>query len=559
MSVVLDNPEILLQALMQEDSCIWAEQNKIKLLGGVIFNLDGCEYMGDIMRDKARWRAVMKGTQARITTAFMTESIHSLRYNKYPQGIIYYFPTEKDVEKFSKTYFGPLIAENPCIKKYLRNTNSVFVKKIGKTFLTLSGTSATVNIQGKKDSGSVRTTPADMVIRDERDLFDDDMADMTFDRLNNSDFKKEVDLGSPTIPDIGIHKVFCQSDQKFRMIKCGSCNGYTCIAEEFPGSIKFRKEDGRFAPYLACIKCGKEISPRDGEYVAKFPERYNPKYPMEGISGYHVSHFITPKCDLRIVMAKWEEVQNDTSKMGLFYNRFLGFPYIPIEDRLRQQDVFDCCGDDLMKSSSVIGTAMGADIMKTNRVVIAEKKGEEKAKIIHMARVSGFDALFDLCMKFNVKSGVVCLRPYEESFRKFQARCRAKGVKVFGSEYRDKQRNLLKTDEEGGVYSVSRTEMMDKTHSWIISGKLEIPRKCEEVKIFAKEVCNTAKVLEINELTGDRIYRYRPVGDKVEHYRHTLNYLLLALLNLHDFDIGLRPVLTEEGSSDYDPLTWGLT
>lgn len=552
----LDDPR-LKERMMVADSCYWAEQNRIKLLGGSVFSLDGCEYMSDIMRDEARHLAVMKGAQARITTLFMLRAIHALIHNLHPQGSIYYFPTEKAVEGFSKTRFGPLIEDNLCIRRYLKNTNSVSIKRVGKTFLSLLGAKATQNIQGKKDGTSVRSTPADEVIRDERDLFDDDMADMTFDRLMGSDFKLEVDLGTPTIPDVGIDKVFGESDQKFRMIKCHSCNSYTCIVDDFPNSIKYEKKDGQFEPYFACIKCGKRIFVVDGEYVAKFPDRYNPKYPKEGISGYHVSHFITPKCDLKLVMSKYEKALIDTSLMGAFYNKFLGFAYIPFEDRLRQQNVFDCCGDDLMKTSSVLGTAMGADIMKTNRIVIAEKKGKEKAKIIYMARVSGFDALYDLCVKFNVKSGVVCLRPYEESFRKFQAKMAKKKVKIFGSEYRDKQRNLLKTDEEGGVYSVSRTEMMDKTHSWIMSGKLEIPRKCEEVKVFAKEVCNTAKVLETNEITGDRIYRYRPVGDKKEHYRHTLNYLMLALLNLYEYDIGYTPVLVG-AESEYDILRWGL-
>lgn len=544
--------------LMHVDCVLWAVRNKIKLMGGTIFTLDGCEYMGDIMRDTARHIAVMKGAQARITTAFMLRMIHSLINGRQPQGGIYYFPKKEAVENFSKTRFGPLIADNPCIKKYLKRTNSVNIKQVGKAFISLLGASATTSIDGKKDSTSVRSTPADEVVRDERDLFEDAMAEMTEDRLLNSTLKKEVDLGTPTIPDFGIDKVFGESDQKFRMIKCHACNGYTCIAEEFPNSIKYEKVGDRHEPYFGCIKCGKKIDVAHGEYVARYPDRYNDKYPMEGISGYHVSHFITPNCDLTLVMAKWEKSLMDRSLMGLFYNKYLGFAYIAIEDRLRQQDVFGCCGDDIMKSSSSVGTAMAADIMKTNRVVIAEKKGEEKAKIIYMARLSGFDALFDLAIRFNVKSAVVCLRPYEESARKFQERCSRKSITVYLSEYRDKQKNLLKTDDESGVYVVARTEMMDRSHAWVTSGKLELPRRCEEVNVFAREVCNTAKVLETDERSGDRIYRYRPVGDKQEHYRHCLNYLLLALLNLHDYDMRPELVLASGEQDVYCPLTWGL-
>ena len=293
------NDPKLSEKMMQADMCYWAVRNKIQLLGGVTFTLDGCEYLADIMRDEARHIAVMKGAQARITTLFMLRAIHALIHNRHPQGSIYYFPNKIAVENFSKTRFGPLIVDNPCIKRYLKNTNSVNIKRVGTSFLRLLGATATFDIQGKKDSTSVRSEPADEVVRDERDLFDDDMADMTFDRLMGSDFKREVDLGTPTIPDLGIDKVFGESDQKYRMIKCRACNGYTCIAIEFPNSIKYARETAheKYEPYYGCIKCGKEIFVTDGEYVAKFPDRYNPERPDEGISGYHVSHFITPKCN----------------------------------------------------------------------------------------------------------------------------------------------------------------------------------------------------------------------------------------------------------------------
>ncbi len=553
--------EEIRENMMQANACFWACQNEIKLMGGTTFTLKGCEYMMDIMDDSARHIAVMKGTQARITTLFMLRAIHSLRYGKYSQGVIYYFHNKDSVEDFSKTRMGPLIAANPCIKKYLRSTNSVFVKKVGKAFLTLKGASATSVIEGKKDGGAVRSTPADEVIRDERDLFDEDMAKMTIDRLLNSDFKKEVDLGSPTIPDIGIHKVFNKSDQKFRMIKCLACSKYTCVAEEFPNSIKYKRDTSheRPLPYMACIKCGKEIFARDGEYVARYPDRYNPKYPDEGISGYHVSYFNTAKFDPSFLMARYEEALLDASEMGLFYNRFLGFPYIAIEDRLRPQDVFNCCGDEQMRTSSSIGTAMAADIMKTNRVIIAEKKNHG-AKIIYMARVSGFDALYDLVEKFNVRSACICLRPYEESFRKFQARCqqRKDAVTVYGVEYRDKMKQFKKVDEKEGIYVLHRTEAMDDSQTWIRSGKLEIPRKCEEVNVFAKECCNIAKTLVTNEKTGDRVYRYKEVGTGGEHYRHTVNYLKLALLNLRDYQINPELVLAGAQEDSYDILRHGL-
>jgi hypothetical protein len=55
---------------------------------------------------------------------------------------------------------------------------------------------------------------------------------------------------------------------------------------------------------------------------------------------------------------------------------------------------------------------------------------------------------------------------------------------------------------------------------------LILPRNCPEIKEFAIQVCNPAKVLEVNKKTKQTLYRYRGTDD---HYRHALNYFLLAV------------------------------
>ena len=528
--------------MCQADSCFWADRNGIRLIGGIPFTTKGYEYQSQIMRDPADEKVIMKCAQSGITTIFMLDAMHGMIHGQYPQGVIYYFPSKTAVEGFSKTRFGPLVDDNPAIRKYLKNTNSVSIKRVGNSFLSLLGASATVNIQGKQDGGAVRSTPADYVIRDERDLFSEAIVRMTKDRINNSKIGKEVDLGTPTIPDYGIAKVFNKSDQRHWMIPCSSCKEYTCIVEEFPNSIKYK--DGK--PYFACKKCSSEINPRDGQWVAKYPDRR--------VAGWLISHFITPNCKLEKVMDRWENDQQE-GKIGEFYNGILGLPYIPAENRLTHQDVFACCGQDVMRTEmSLRETAMGVDVGKRyHTITVAEKLSPERAKIIYTARVKGFDAVHDIAEKYNVKSAVVDRRPYEEEFERFQQN---EPYRVFGAEYKDKQNAFCKTDEKGGTYSLLRNQIFDKTHEWVKSGKLEIPRKCDEIDEFAKQVCNCAKTLEETE-QGDRVYRYVKLGD--DHYRSSLNYLWLALENLTHYQgmgaIGYQP---PGRTDDYNPLEWGL-
>lgn len=527
---------------MQADSVYWAVKNRVRLIGGTVFTLEGYEHIADVMRDEARQRAIMKGAQGGGTTLLMVDAIHGLVYGKYPQGVIYYFPTESSVEAFSKTRFTPMIDDNPVIKKYLKNTNSVSIKKVGNTFLSLLGAKSTHILQGeKRDSTSVRSTPADYILRDERDLFEDDMAEQTKQRILNSKIKKEVDLGTPTIPDFGISKCFNESDQKHWLVKCDSCNTFTDLGEDFPNCVKFKDKNA----YFACKKCGAVISPRNGQWVAKYPD-------IE-VSGYWIPHLLNANIDLNGVMKRYS--QNLTEgKIGEFYNSILGLPYIAAEDRLTQNDVFACCDGEVMATDCPVGTAMGVDIGKTFHVVIAKRLDNGSARIIYMARIGfddGWTALHDLANKFNVKSAVIDLRPYEDSFRVFQ---KGESYKVFGCEYRDKMRHFEKVDDKEGVYVVSRTEIFDKTHIWTKSRKLLIPRRCSEVEEFARQMCNTAKVLEENE-RGDRLYRYRKLGD--EHYRNAVNYLWLAVQNLYESDIYLQPHFIQK-EPEYNPLTYGL-
>jgi hypothetical protein len=246
----------------------------------------------------------------------------------------------------------------------------------------------------------------------------------------------------------------------------------------------------------------------------------------------------------------------------------LGIPYVSAEDALTLADVYACCGHEPMRTEMMIRpTAMGADIGKRyHTVVIGEKVSEKKSRIIYMCRVKGFDELYKLCKKYNVKSAVIDRRPYEESFEKFKERAEnlkqgvdGSGVTVYGAEYKDKQKNFVKTDEHIGTYSLSRTIMFDKTHNWVKSGLLEIPSRSREVEEYARQMCNCAKVLEEDEQTGDRIYRYQRTGDGEDHYRSATNYLYMALQVL-DYEQGMQAAGYGRGEShDWNPMAEFIT
>ena len=103
------------------------------------------------------------------------------------------------------------------------------------------------------------------------------------------------------------------------------------------------------------------------------------------------------------------------------------------------------------------------------------------------------------------------------------------------------------------------------------SSQLVLPRRSDELDIFAKQLCNIAKVLQEDQETGSREYRYRKLGE--DHYRHTLNYFYLAstktgiaeskeaafmrhLAELSEAANPYDPFTFKFGGNGYDPWKW---
>lgn len=501
--------------LQAVDAWYWAFFNKIRLEGNIIFAPKGHEFQVDIMRCLARHIAVMKAAQMTITTIFILRILHGLIYGKYPLGVIYYFPTTKSVEKFSKTRFNSLIGDNPCIRQYLRNTNSVSVKRVGRSNLSFEGGRATTDIQGKKDSTAVRSTPADVVIRDERDLFNDAMAEQTNQRTQHSKVQGEVDLGTPTIPDWGIHKIWEKSNQNQWFIKCRKCNEFTCLETEFPDCIHYKNDRA----FRACKKCGAEIYPCDGEWVPKYPSRYSKDEPERGICGFWPTQLISSYIDLNRMMERYNDP--DTNR-GEFYNAILGLPFIAAEDRLTLKDVYSCCTNDRMLMGHRGPCAMGIDNDKVKHIVIGYRDGK-KYIIVKVLRTSEKNDIHDLIRRFNVNQIVIDALPNQDSARELQTSYKGR---LFMCFYSTTQQSDVVWNLKDGIVKANRTEIFDETHRLVTGGMFELPEKSSEIEEFARQVCNTAKVLDEDEITGSQKYVYRKLGD--EHYRNALNYFKLA-------------------------------
>lgn len=505
--------EQMMRIAQELDCFTWVTQNQLQLGSGP-YELVGHEYQVGWLQESAIEQCFIKGAQIGATECLVLRTMHGLIMGRYNQGALYLFPTRDDVGDFSKSRFDPLIDINPFIGAFVTNTDAQNIKQVGSGHLYLRGARSTKNIKGsKKSSSQLKSIAVDRVVFDEMDEIEPEMVELAKERVSHSRVKELVYLGTPTIPDYGIDAKYQKSDQRVWMIVCEHCGKETCLDLEFPNSLQ-RRTDG--SVYRCCIHCKKEIFPANGRWVAQYPDR------SKDLVGWWISQlnsiFVSPK----LILDLYEDPPNgDLSEV---MNSKLGRAYIPAENRLHPNEVYACCGNDPILQKHEGPCCMGVDVGKVLHVVIAERSTKNALKVVKVTRVDNFEDLHDLARNFNVKSCVIDLRPEQRKVREFQ---KAENYSVFGCEYVETRTGLTHWDDKDKVIKCNRTEICDATHELVVeTGRLELPRRSFEVEEFTKEMCNIAKTLEEDELSGAKAYRYKKLGP--DHYRHALNYCLLA-------------------------------
>lgn len=494
------------------DILTWA---KGLVLGAKPFQVEGHEYELEMLSCDAQRQCQKKGAQMGVTEINVLKSMHGLIHSRYPQGVLYLFPTNLDVSDFSKGRFSTLIQDNPKeVGSFVQETDAVAIKRVQRAFLYLRGARSTSRIEGvQKTSSQLRSIPVDRLVCDESDLFEPSMIDLARERLSHSEIKEESYLSTPSIPDFGIDKLYQTSDQRVWMIRCEACNTETCLELEFPNCL-LELQDGRII--RSCKKCKKEIFPRNGRWVAQFPEK------AKDMVGWWISQLNSAYVEPGAILKAFNDPPN--GNLTEVYNSKLGMAYVSAENRLSISDIYSCCGLDAMSTDELGPCAMGVDVGKLLHVVVGYKPRDKVLEVCYLARVSSFNDAHDIARKFNAKCAVIDMEPETRKAREF---AEAEDYPVFLCDYQDRISAGPQWDEEKKLVRVQRTELCDTTHELFVNpGRLILPRRCDEVDKFAGQCRNIAKVLEEDPETGSREYRYRKLAE--DHFRHALNYFYLA-------------------------------
>ena len=495
----------------------WAVSIPI-ILDGKPFTFDKHEYLIEPYHDDHPFQVEIKATQLGLTTKAILKQFYRARYenDKYRRGIGYYFPSRTDVTELTKTRINPLVEDNQgTIGSWLQDVDAANVKMVWNTPLYLRGMRSRIGM---------KSVALDAVVFDELDEAPPNSVDMILERMGHSDAGDLMFLSNPTLPDYGIDRLFQTTDQQFWLLKCNKCNNYTDVVGSFPDSLVTIK-GGRVI--RVCCKCGAELNPSKGQWVAKYPsitERRGRQYSQL----FSQAKTSSPES----ILHKF----NTTNNLTDFYNLKIGIAYVESQNRLSVQEVLDCCGDSGMLSSSDDSCFMGVDQGNFLHVTIARRHPKKFGEIIYMGHLKGNKSnesddekewmeLDSLMKRFRIGRCVVDAMPNKKNARKFAERHRGRAYLCY---YNEHQKGSLRWSDRELTVQGNRTETLDISHNIISRGNIILPRKgLEIVNKFAEQMHNVAKKLQEDEETGSQQYLYFKLGE--DHFRHSFNYMTMAM------------------------------
>ena len=517
-------------SLLSLDPWYWAYSQQIKLVTSR-FLLKGHEFQYRPMSIRPPVKIIRKSTQGTFTEGEVLNTLHGMIFGYYRAGVYYLFPSKDKVSEFSKSRFKPLISDNPdSIGKYVRDTDSATLKRIGSGFLYFRSGRLSQDIGGRgdmKSSAALKGDPADHAVMDEFDEMDPKIIEFIDGRLAKSPVNTKTFLANPTLPDYGTDLLFQDSSQEYWHTKCFACGRYTCLdLEEYwdektrECKVLKRRKDG--TAYRACIHCGAEIYPRKGMWVA------HRKHETDKI-GFTIGHPSYSWINVTTLLNQWEHPNTDIAN---FIRIKLGRAYVEAENRLSIQQVLDCCGTHGMASGSEKSTTMGIDqgggTKDLFHIVICEGLSAstgKKAKMLYAGVEKGWHELDRYMKRYNVSRCVIDGLPNQKDARAFAKRFPGK---VYLSYFSEHQKGAFKFDEEKYEVSSYRTEAMDTSHDEIANQELILPRETDTVKLYAKHCHSTAKKLVEDEKTGEKRYIYIPKLGGPDHYRLAQCYETMA-------------------------------
>jgi hypothetical protein len=421
--------------------------------------------------------------------------------------VLYVLPGAADAYDFSDSRVKAAIEGSPYLTlRFGDGVSNKGLKRIDHAWLYFRG-----SVSEKK----ALSIPADILILDELDRLDQRNIPLFRKRLGSpKSLKLERRFSNPSLPELGIHALYLETDQREWLVRCSK------DGTELPIHYEAADEDAHFVDeerlVRACRKCRRAFT---REAIAA--GRWVAGKPKVGRIGYHISKLIVP--DQSVEELVTEHAAPDEETLQAHYNFDLGLPYAPKGGSLSQEAVL-ACRRNYQPPDSYHGTdwvTAGIDVGRLFHVRISRWLQGGRAAPLKIIEVSTMGELDNLMELYNVGFAVIDSQPEEKLARDFANR-HAGRVRLirWGGEDQDEE---IVDDEKDGLLKVRRTWACDQLIA-AFNGQLKLLPKYLP-RTYLRQVTAPYRIFE-ETLKGQKRARY--ISQRADHFFFSETYDLIA-------------------------------
>ena len=473
----------------------------------------------DIVRDDHPFVVIQKSAQIGLTELLVNLGLWACDTRLARRGhVLFLMPTQNQMDDFTQARFDTAIQDSAHLRRRMqpepprrKGADRKRLKRIGDGYLFL---------RGADSIRQIASVDADLVLLDEFDQMSEEVLTLARKRIASSLGGRIVIASTPRLPDLGIHALYQQSDQRRYYLTCDAC------AVEQPLTWAENVDRDR-----ACIVCRSCRAPLDtlkaGRWVAETPGN-------AGIRGYQLSRLYSPWCDIRSMLEASR--RNTPAELQEFHNSDLGEAFAPaggklsphlIDGNRREYDLADYAGQPC---------DMGVDVGSVLHVVIrehvpADAGTDAEPRLWFAAELPNFEALTALLQRFSVRQVVVDALPEQHAAQAF---VRAHAPSAWVAYYsRYEGTHEWRHDSLPQVHA-DRSALLDTLFAAFHARERPLPRDARTVGgrfrdglgEYYRELCALTR-----SFSQDRQENWGlrwTDGGKPDHYAHAEAYCLLA-------------------------------
>ncbi|MEX0755690.1 MAG: terminase gpA endonuclease subunit [Actinomycetota bacterium] len=486
----------------------WSEAFRIE--EGAPLNFDLFPFqreLYDVFGDKAIPTVdVMKSGQCGISAAAVSLALYA--GDRWDASVLYVLPGALDAYDFSDSRVAPAIDGSPYLaERFAGGTANKGLKRVGNAWLYFRG-----SVSEKK----ALSIPADILVLDEYDRLDQRNVPKFRKRLGSpKSLKLERRFSNPSIPEMGIHALYLDSDQREWLVRCAKCRHERPVHYEQDDDEHYVHEKRELR---VCGKCARALPAEaiaTGRWVAATP--HVPRH------GYQISKLIVPTQGMAELVK--EHAATDEDSLQAHYNFDLGLPYSPKGGSLSSELVRACQRNYLTpdKYTGPDWVTAGVDVGRVLHVRISRWMSSGRAAPLFIGSIRGFNDLAELWERFGVNFGLIDERPEERAAREFanDHPGRVMLARWSGGEQKDD----IVVDEKHRIVTARRTWACDQTVAAFASQMRLLPKIVTPT--YVPQVTAVFRTMQ-ETMKGTLEARYMSM--RADHFFFAETYDLLAKL-----------------------------